>query len=143
MSDLYAKMIKDGNGNVVPQYYNPSDKKFHALSGQDGKLDVNATVNVSVAPDTFGAAPVVGRKTVTSVAAEIYAGGTVKANRTRMEITNMGDIDIYIGPSGVTSETGLPIPPNERREIKFSSDTAVAIYAISPGKGVVCRVLEV
>ena len=160
MSDLTAKMIKDGNGDLVPQYYG-ADGQFHVLEGGDGStgttitntspIDVEVSntsaigvrASVTIDPDTFGAAPVVGQHTITSAASEVFADSSAKANRTRMEITNMGDIDIYVGPSGVTADNGLPIFPLETREFKFSSDTAVAIYAISPGKSVVCRVLEV
>jgi|GEM_PF-4190761 len=132
-------------------YFDDNEKKGQKIHGTNGNINtyikntspIEVAASIAIDPDSFGSAPVVGQHTVTSVASELFANGTPKANRTRMEITNLGDIDIYVGPAGVTADNGYPIFPLESREFKFSADTAVSIYAISPGKAIVCRVMEV
>lgn len=90
------------------------------------------------------AAPVVGAKSVTATAAEIFAGSSVKANRRKLIIRNEDPVlRLRIGPSSVTQQNGFPIEPGAGVIIKFDPATAVAIYGISEGAALNIAVWEV
>lgn len=63
------------------------------------------------------------------------------AGRTRMMIQNNGDKPIFVGPSGVTTSTGLEISKGSTLSVEWGE--AVAMYAISTVAGQDVRVLEV
>jgi len=91
---------------------------------------------------TIDSAPVTGAKTVTTTAAEIFAGASRLANRYFMAIYNTDSSTIvYIGGSGVTTSTGFPIKPGDCVEFQFNPNAATAIYAIAPAS-VGVRVVE-
>jgi outer membrane murein-binding lipoprotein Lpp len=101
----------------------------------------NFGVNLNSRFDQIGAAPVVGVKTVTTSAAEIFAGGARLANRFRMALYNDSSITIYFGPSGVTTGTGFPLLPGDSVIHDFKPSTATPIYAIAASNASV-RVVE-
>ena len=76
-------------------------------------------------------APVVGVKTVTSTAAELFAGASRLANRYLMAVYNDSTLIVYWGPSGVTTSTGYPLLPQDSIVFEFDPNTATAIYFIA------------
>ena len=89
-------------------------------------------------------APVTGIKTVTSTVAEVFAGSSRKANRSKLVIRNLHQaVAIRIGGSGITDTIGQSLEPGASVEIDFSPSTAVPIYAVSTAGNVSVEVLEV
>lgn len=91
----------------------------------------------AVKPHGVSGAGAVGRKTVSTTAAELFAGASRLANRKMITIqvlTNQtSPIYISIGQAGVTTATGFPLEPGDVATLNFTSATAsaTAIYAIS------------
>lgn len=110
-----------------------------------GVTPVNALpVQVSGSIESVTAAPLTGVKTVTATAAEVFAGGSAKANRRMLAIRNDDPVlRCRIGKSDVTQQTGFPIEPGATVHIQFDPATAVAVYAISEGAALSISVLEV
>lgn len=101
-------------------------------------------VDVVTAPGTVTGAPVVGVKTVTAVAVEIFAGASVKANRRKLILKNEDQaLRFRVGPSTLTQQNGFPVEPGAVTEFEFDPGTAVAIYAISEGASLDVAVMEV
>ena len=89
-------------------------------------------------------APVTGIKTVTSTVAEVFAGSSRKANRSKLVIRNLHRaVAIRIGGSGITDTIGQSLEPGASVEIDFSPSTTVPIYAVSTAGNVSVEVLEV
>ena len=89
-------------------------------------------------------APVTGIKTVTSTVAEVFAGSSRKANRSKLIVRNLHPaVAIRIGGSGITDTIGQSLEPGASVEIDFSPSTAVPIYAVSTAGNVSVEVLEV
>ena len=89
-------------------------------------------------------APVTGIKTVTSTVAEVFAGSSRKANRSKLIIRNLHPaVAIRIGGSGITDTIGQSLEPGASVEIDFSPSTVVPIYAVSTAGNVSVEVLEV
>ena len=110
--------------------------KANQLSG-DQKVQLSGTKVVE-------SAPVTGIKTVTSTVAEVFAGSSRKANRSKLVIRNLHQaVAIRIGGSGITDTIGQSLEPGASVEIDFSPSTAVLIYAVSTAGNVSVEVLEV
>ena len=110
--------------------------KANQLSG-DQKVQLSGTKVVE-------SAPVTGIKTVTSTVAEVFAGSSRKANRSKLIIRNLHPaVAIRIGGSGITDTIGQSVEPGASVEIDFSPSTAVLIYAVSTAGNVSVEVLEV
>jgi hypothetical protein len=94
--------------------------------------------------ESLTTAPVVGVKTVTATAAEIFAGSSAKANRRKLVVKNEDKILRFrIGADSVTQQNGFPVEPGAIVEIQFDPGTAVAIYGISEGASLSAAVMEV
>ena len=94
--------------------------------------------------ETVNSAPVVGRKTVTATAAEIFAGGSVKASRRKLVVRNEDPVmRLRVGPSGVTQQNGFPVEPVATVEYQFDPATAIAVFALSEGASLPVSVWEV
>ena len=91
----------------------------------------------TVKPHGVSGAGAVGRKTVSTTAAELFAGASRLANRKMIIIQVLTEqtspIYISIGQSGVTTATGFPLEPGDVVTLNFTSATAsaTAIYAIA------------
>lgn len=110
--------------------------KANQLSG-DQKVQLSGTKVVE-------SAPVTGIKTVTSTVAEVFAGSSRKANRSKLVIRNLHQaVAIRIGGSGITDTIGQSLEPGASVEIDFSPSTTVPIYAVSTAGNVSVEVLEV
>lgn len=125
-----------------------TDVTIHDPTTPGNKLKINADgslpVQLSGSITSIASAPVVGSKTVTATAAELFAGASVKANRRKLIIRNEDPVlRLRIGPSGVTQQNGYPIEPGGTLEIQFDPGTAVAVYGISEGVALNVSVMEV
>lgn len=85
---------------------------------------------------------VTGAKTVTSTAAELFAGSSRLSGRHAMVITNTGNNTVYIGASNVSASNGFPVFPQDTIRIEFDPQSSVAVFAVSDGPNVEIRVVE-
>jgi len=86
---------------------------------------------------TLKSAPVVGTKTVSTTAAEIFAGSSRLSGRYAMTVYNESSNAVYWGPSGITTSTGFPILPGDSVTFQFSPSVATAIYMIASASAAV------
>ncbi|WP_029688881.1 hypothetical protein [Thermoanaerobacter sp. A7A] len=88
-------------------------------------------------------APVVGVKTITATAAEVFAGVSALSGRRKMIVKNEDAVLRFrIGPSNVTQQNGFPVEPGAAVEFEFDPSNAVQIYAISEGASLDVSVIE-
>ena len=145
--------------NFLSRFLNAAKDAFNVqLSGSIpagtnlmGKFGIDQTtpgttnaIAITSSIDSVAAAPVVGTKSVTATAAEIFAGASVKTTRRKLIIRNEDPIlRLRIGPSSVTQQNGFPVEPGATAIIQFDPATAVAIYGISEGAALNVAVMEV
>ncbi len=116
-----------------------------------GKMGIDQTtpgttngVAITSSIESVADTPVVGAKTVTATAAEIFAGASIKASRRKLIIRNEDPVlRLRIGPSTVTQQNGFPVEPGASVKIQFDPATAVPIYGISEGAALSVAVMEV
>lgn len=100
-------------------------------------------VQINGSKARLSSAPATGVKTVTATAAEVFAGASRKAGRSRLAIRNLDPaVRIRIGHSSVTDTTGYGIEPRAMVEIDIDPLTDVPIYAISEAGYVSVEVFE-
>lgn len=91
----------------------------------------------------ISSSPVTGVKTVTSTAAELFAGSSRKSGRTVMTVRNVSNsIRIRIGPSGVTDVNGFSLEPGDAVELNFDPAVVTPIYAVSEAGNAMVEVFE-
>lgn len=146
MPNKKAKIINvDEQGNLkVSQLESKLAAIESKLLALDSKFaDGSAKVALS-GTKVVESAPVTGIKTVTSTVAEVFAGSSRKANRSKLVIRNLHQaVAIRIGGSGITDTIGQSLEPAASVEIDFSPSTTVPIYAVSTAGNVSVEVLEV
>jgi len=99
-------------------------------------------IKISGSFATISSAPVTGAKTVTTTAAEIFAGASRLANRYAMIVYNDGTTPVYwSGSSSVTTSTGFPLLPGDAVTFQFNPSVATPIYFIGTDDTAV-RVVE-
>jgi len=109
-----------------------------AIPGNTNAVAMTASI------ESATTAPVVGSKSVTATAAEIFAGASVKASRRKLVIRNEDTaLRLRVGSSSVTQQNGYPIEPGATVEIQFDPATAVAVFGISEGAALNVAVMEV
>ena len=88
-------------------------------------------------------APLVGEKTVTAVAAQLFAGASAMSGRQVLIVRNNDPaIRIRVGPSGVTQQSGTPVEPGASAEFPFDQAASVPVFAISEGAAVAVNIWE-
>ena len=131
-------MMVGGKYNATPATRHDGDVVTLQMSPQGG-----AYVEVTRSIETTNSAPVVGVKTVTATAAEVFAGASAKANRRKLLIKNESNtLRFRVGPSSLTQQNGFPVEPGASVEFQFDPATAVAIYAIAEGASLEVAVME-
>lgn len=87
--------------------------------------------------------PVVGVKTVTATATEIFAGSSRLNGRKKMLLKNEDQILRFrIGSNTVTQQNGFPLEPGGVIELDFDPEIAVSVFAISEGAAMKIAVIE-
>ena len=110
----------------------------------DGASGKSMPVSLSGSIETVNDNPVTGIKTVTAIAAEIFAGGSAKTNRRKLIVRNEDQsLRLRIGKSDVTQQNGYPVEPGATVEFQFDPNVAVPIYAISEGANLKVAVMEI
>lgn len=104
--------------------------------------DGSQKAQISASFASVKSAPVVGAKTVTSTAAEVFAGASRLAGRYTMQIHNDSANTIYWGGSGVLTTNGMPIYAGDTTTLVFDKATATAVYLIAAQTSTV-RVVEI
>lgn len=121
------------------------------MAGSDGtnaraiKTATDGTVltQLTGSIETVNTTPVTGIKTVTAIAAEIFAGTSAKASRRKLIIKNEDPVLRFrVGPSSVTQQTGFPVEPGATVIFQFDPAVAVPIYAVSEGASLQVSVME-
>lgn len=72
---------------------------------------------------------------------EVALPTTALANRRELIIQNLGPVSIYVGPTGVSTATGIEI--GKRSSMTLSLGPSVAVYGISGSAGNNVRVFEI
>ena len=127
---LYAENVANSALNNASDYTNQV------------AAEINQRIDGLEAP--ISTPPVVGVKTVTATAAEIFAGASTKSNRRKLILKNEDPVLRFrIGPSTVTQQNGFPVEPGAVVEIQFDPSTYVPIYAISEGASLQVAVMEI
>lgn len=134
------------NGQPISQS-NPLEVRARGLEAElatmRGLLETgDAKVTLTGRVDALRGSFVTGAKTVTSTAAEIFAGSNRLSGRHAMVITNTGNNTVYIGTSTVSASNGFPVFPQDTIRIEFDPQSSVAVFAVSDGPNVGVRVVE-
>lgn len=88
--------------------------------------------------------PATGIKTITTTAAELFAGAYTKTNRRKLIIKNEDQsLRFRIGKADITQQSGFPVEPGAVVIIPFDPAVIVPIYAISEGASLQASVMEV
>lgn len=81
--------------------------------------------------------PEIGAKTVTTTAAELFAGSVVLDGRYKMIVYNEGSNNVYWGKSTITAQTGFPLLPGDSVVFTFNPTEDMPIYFIAEANTVV------
>lgn len=118
----------------------PLENRIDAITSGDTPATAQLTGSIETVNDN----PVTGIKTVTAIAAEIFAGGSAKTNRRKLIVKNEDQsLRLRIGKSDVTQQNGYPVEPGATVEFQFDPNVAVPIYAISEGANLEVAVMEI
>lgn len=123
-SDSVEAWAHDGSGN--------------AIGSTGGSLDVNVTNDIDVDDGLMNTAISAAAESVTSTSGKLITSDL--ADRKNVWIYNNGNKDIFIGPSGVNTSTGFPIPRGSLLEGRFGA--SVAVHAVSASGTQDTRVLQ-
>lgn len=89
---------------------------------------------------TAGSA-IAGAVSVTTSEIALRVGGTNLSNRQGIEIQNLGTAAIYVGPTGVTTSTGIKLAPETSRWFAFRD--SFTLFGIAAAGTQNVRVMEV
>lgn len=102
-----------------------------------------AKVTLTGSKTRISSAPVVGVRTITSIAAELHAGASRKVGRTLLMVRNLDPaVRVRVGPSTVSDRTGFGIEPEAVLTLAIDPGSDVPIYAVSEAGAVQVEVLE-
>lgn len=103
-----------------------------------------AVTQLSGSIETVVDNPATGIKTITTTAAELFAGAYAKTNRRKLILKNEDQsLRFRIGKADITQQNGFPVEPGAVVIIPFDPDVIVPIYAISEGASLQASVMEV
>ena len=102
---------------------------------KDNPLDVQGTVKLSGRYLTVD--PETGVRTVTTTAAELFAGSAVLDGRYKMIVYNEGSNNVYWGKGTITAQTGFPLLPGDSVVFTFNPTEDMPIYFIAEANTVV------
>jgi hypothetical protein len=108
---------------------------------QDAAQTTLNAISAKIIPDASKTWKV-GAKTVSTTAAEIFAGSSKLANRYAIAIQNIGAVNIEIGDATLTIGNGFVIAPGDIYIHRVDPGTTFPIYTIAQSNCSV-RVVEV
>lgn len=132
-SQLPEGAATEAKQDMIAGHVDDVETLLTAIKDTDGIKKITDTVSTDMTSrfDTIKAAPVVGVKTVTTSAAEVFAGASRLASRYLMAVTNESSQIIYWGPSGVTVANGFCLYPGDTHIFRFSPAVATPVYMIA------------
>jgi hypothetical protein len=127
-TDSVSSWLKDGSGN--------------SITSTAGALNVNIasgtlSINDAALADTAMKA---NAETVGTSAVQVIDGADELASRKYVMLYNNGNRQAYVGPTGVTTSSGFPIPPGSMLEARIGA--AVDIFMIADGANQNVRALQ-
>ena len=81
--------------------------------------------------------PETGVKTITSTAAEVFAGSTALSGRDKLVVYNEGSNNVYWGKGTVTPQNGFPLLPGDSIVFSLGSNQNIPIYFVAESDTVV------
>ena len=113
------------------------------VSRLQNTLTVDGEVQLKGSKARISSEPVVGVRTVTSIAAELHAGASRKVGRTLLMVRNLDPaVRVRVGPSTVSDRTGFGIEPEVVLTLAIDPASDVPIYAVSEAGAVQVEVFE-
>ena len=126
------------NNNRLPVSAEELEQKIDAL-----KQSIESGIQLKGSKARISSEPVVGVRTVTSIAAELHAGAIRKAGRSLLMVRNLDPaVRVRVGPSTVSDRTGFGIEPEAVLTLAIDPASDVPIYAVSEAGAVQVEVLE-
>lgn len=122
-SDSVAAWVSDGAGN--------------AIGSTAGALDVNIASG-DLDDSLADTAIVTGSQSVNTTSSDLIATDLV--NRKWLFAYNNGNKDVFIGPSGVSTATGFPLPPGSALELRVGA--SIDVHAVAQNGTQDVRTLE-
>ena len=122
------------------------ETEIKAIKDTAGIKKIVDTVNVQLSGsiETVVDNPATGIKTITTTAAELFAGAYAKTNRRKLILKNEDQsLRFRIGKADITQQNGFPVEPGAVVIIPFDPAVIVPIYAISEGASLQASVMEV
>ena len=118
----------------------PLENRIDAITSGDTPATAQLTGSIETVVDN----PATGIKTITTTAAELFAGAYAKTNRRKLIIKNEDQsLRFRIGKADITQQNGFPVEPGAVVIIPFDPAVIVPIYAISEGASLQASVMEV
>jgi len=130
------------NDATLEQKIDDLNTKIDAIISGDSPATTLTELSGSI--ETVVDNPATGIKTITTTAAELFAGAYAKTNRRKLIIKNEDQsLRFRIGKADITQQNGFPVEPGAVVIIPFDPAVIVPIYAISDGASLQASVMEV
>ena len=130
------------NDATLEQKIDDLNTKIDAIISGDSPATTLTELSGSI--ETVVDNPATGIKTITTTAAELFAGAYAKTNRRKLIIKNEDQsLRFRIGKADITQQNGFPVEPGAVVIIPFDPAVIVPIYAISEGASLQASVMEV
>lgn len=94
-------------------------------------IEDKLTAGISLSGSNITQDPETGVKTVTSTAAELFAGVAALDGRNKLIVYNEGSGNVYWGKGTVTTTTGFPLLPGDSIVFSFKSDVDTPIFFVA------------
>lgn len=94
-------------------------------------------LNVQLSGSYLTVDPETGVRTVTTTAAELFAGSAALDGRYKMIVYNEGSNNVYWGKGTITAQTGFPLLPGDSVVFTFNPTKDMPIYFIAEANTVV------
>ena len=137
-------MLKDANGNFIPQYYDPDSDTFKPLTNTNNVVISASKTTVPVEINGGGIEQLITNSlTVTSARVELKAGSAVLANRKQVMIYPPTAGTVYWGNSAVTKDNGAPFNAGDEPMVFDVKPSSPRLFLVSDGTDRTIRVVEI
>jgi hypothetical protein len=130
--------IRDLDAATDSVQSNLFDGAGNAITSTTGFLDVNIAAGSVTTSDAALANTAISAiaETVTTSSAAILDGGDLLSGRKYAFLYNNGNRTVFVGPSGVTTSSGFPIPAGSILEARIGAAVALHMVAASGSQNV-------